>query len=128
MRTKQSEGKAGVEQYRALAYFCDPAAGGRNLNEASTLSHPQLAPSIQALPSRIAEWKNLEIRVKARSGETMPTTPRNLALINLCPHELQKKLYDNTAVATGTMPFDELENLIMTNVHQKWTDRRVGGT
>ena len=55
VRTKQSEGKAGVEQYRALAYFCDPAAGGRNLNEASALYHPQPASSIQTLPSRIAE-------------------------------------------------------------------------
>ena len=56
----------------------------------------------------------------------MPTTLRNLALLNLCPQSLRDRLYDNTAVATGTMPFDELENLIMTNVHQKWSDRKVG--
>ena len=77
--------KHGLEQYRLLAQLCDPTVSGRNWNDARWLYHPSPASSIASLPAKIAEWKNLEIRLKARSGETMPTTLRTLALINLCP-------------------------------------------
>ena len=76
------------------------------------------ATTLQALPGRIAEWKSLEQRVTARTGEFLTPTLRNLALINLCPESLQRRLYDNVEVATGRIPFAELESLIMLHVHR----------
>merc|ERR1711994_826398 len=72
VRTQASANKPGLEQYRCLAQLCDPTAGGRNWLDSKHLYHPTQASSIQGLPAHIAEWKNLEMRVKSRSGEVVP--------------------------------------------------------
>ena len=117
IRTKASEGKGGLEQYRCLAQLCDPAAAGRNLSDSKLLYHPSPASSVQTLLARIAEWKLLELRCKARSGEIIPPTLRTLSLLEMCPSALREKLYDQPSVANGTISFDDLENLITTAVH-----------
>ena len=108
----------GLEQYRMLAQLCDPSAGGRNWVDVQRLHHPSPAPNMHSLLSKIAEWKSLEVRVKARSGGAIPPTLRILALINLCPEFLQKRLYDMPEVATGKATFAEVENLITLAVHR----------
>ena len=80
---RNSANKPGIEQYRCLAQLCDPAAGGRLWSDAQRLYYPTPASSVQAIPAKIAEWKNLELRCKARSGESVPPVLRNLALINI---------------------------------------------
>ena len=110
--------KPAAEQYRCLAQLCDPAAGGRNWSDAKALYHPTSAPNLQSVPARIAEWKSLETRCQARSGEKVPPTLRSMALLNLCPPSLYDQLMLQAPVATGKIPFDELESLIMTAVHR----------
>ena len=95
-----------------------PQGGGRNWADVQRLYHPTSCSNLAALPARIAEWKSLEQRCTARTGEVIPNTLRNLALINLCPEFLQKRLYDQPEVATGRIAFAELENLIMLAVHR----------
>ena len=70
--------------------------------------------------------EELEMRVKARTGEAVPPTLRNLALLDMCPTELYKRLMEQPAVAMGTLSFSELENLIMTSVHNKFNEKRSG--
>ena len=115
----------GIEQYRTLAQLCDPTAGGRNWSDAQHLYYPSPAGSLQALPAKIAEWKNLESRCKARSGEKVPPTLRNIALLNLCPSNLKDKLNEQPDVAAGRLTFEELENLILMAVHSRW-DKKTG--
>ena len=90
VRSANNEGKSGLEQYRRLAQFCDPSAHGHNWTDAQHLFHPSAAPTLQAVPSRILEWKNLETRCKARSGESVPDTLRVLALLSICPPSYMK--------------------------------------
>ena len=49
----------------------------------------------------------------------MPPTLRNMALLNICPVSLQQTLMTQPQVATGKIPFNELEGLIMTSVHRQ---------
>ena len=92
VRTQASAKRPGIEQYRCLAQLCDPAAGGRNWVDSKHLYHPQPAKSLQDLPAHIAEWESLEMRVHARTGEAVPPTLRNMALLEMCPERLYSQL------------------------------------
>ena len=112
IREKASQKKSGLEQYRCLSQLCDPAAAARNMSDSKHLFHPPPASSVQTLLARIAEWKNLEIRCKARSGEVIPASLGTRSLLEMCPSELQKTLYAQPTVANGTISFDDLEALL----------------
>ena len=99
--------------------------GGRIWNDAQQLYHPTPASSLSALPAKLAEWKNLEVRCKARSGETLTPTCRNLALLAMCPGELYTRLMEQPQIATGAISFQELENLIMSAVHRGSSTRKA---
>ena len=94
-------------------------------NFATLPYHPSPASSLQALPSRIAEWETLEARCKARSGEAVPGSFRTLALLSMCPNKgsrpgelsLKETLLLKTEVATGDISYDELKELIMSHIH-----------
>ena len=126
VRQAASEGKSGIEQYRILAQLCDPAAAGRNWQDAKSLYHPTQASSMQNLLAHIAEWKQLELRCHSRSGEKVPGTMRLLALLNMCPPKLYDQLMNLPAVANFSISFDELEHMIVSAVHRTWGPRNHG--
>ena len=110
----------GLEQYRRLAQMCDPTSGGRSWADSKALFNPPRVSHIGEVPARIAEWKTLERRCAARSGESIPSSMRIFALMGMVPQSLCNQLMLVPAVANSTISFDDLETLIISHVHQKW--------
>ena len=63
---RNSADKPGIEQYRCLAQLCDPAAGGRDWQDARHLYYPTPATTLQNVHAKIAEWKNFGATVQSQ--------------------------------------------------------------